>query len=85
MSVKEIDLQVQHYLTDLRRRGCIVNTHIAITVGEGILSSKDPNYLSTKIDDIQPTKDWASTCCLFSYFIFLSRTNMAHECVSYSL
>ena len=43
---EEIDLQVQRYLSDLRSRGCIVNTHIAIAVGEGILSNKDPGCLA---------------------------------------
>ena len=34
---EEIDQQIRHYLTDLRKRGCIMNTSVAIAVGEGIL------------------------------------------------
>ncbi|MCY3929117.1 MAG: hypothetical protein OXG81_12660 [Acidobacteria bacterium] len=56
---EEIDLQVQRYLSDLRSRGCIVNTHIAIAVGEGILSNKDPGCLAVNGGGIQLTKDWA--------------------------
>ena len=38
---EEINQQIQHYLTDLRKRNCIVNTSVAIAVGEGILLSKN--------------------------------------------
>ena len=34
MTGEEIDKQVQHYLTDLRKRGCIINTSVTIAVGE---------------------------------------------------
>ena len=59
MTGEETDLQIQHYLSDLRSRGCIVNIHIIITVGEGILSSTDPRYLAVNRGGIQLTKDWA--------------------------
>ena len=51
---EEIDQQVRHYLTDLRRRGCIVNTNVAIAVGEGILLSKNPGLSTNCL-----SKDWA--------------------------
>lgn len=36
MTGEETDRQVQHYLTELRKKGCIINTSVAIAVGEGI-------------------------------------------------
>ena len=59
MTGEEIDVQVQRYLLDLRGRGCVVNTRIAIAVGEGILSNKDPSCLAVNGGGIQLTKDWA--------------------------
>ena len=57
MTDVEIYLQVQRFLSDLRRRGCIVNMHIAIAIGEGILSSKDPGCLAVNGGGILLTKD----------------------------
>ena len=51
---EELDQQIQHYLTDLRKRGCIVNTSVAIAVGEGILLSKNQSLSTDCL-----TKDWA--------------------------
>ena len=34
MTGEEIDVQVQRYLLDLKGRGCVINTRIAIAVGE---------------------------------------------------
>ena len=51
---EDIDQQIQHYLTDLRKRGCIVNTSVAIAVGEGILLSKNESLSTDCL-----TKDWA--------------------------
>ena len=53
-TVKEIYQQIQHYLTDLKKKGCIVNTSIAFVVGEGILLSKNQNLSTDCL-----TKDWA--------------------------
>ena len=55
----ELDKQVQQYLTDLRKRGCVINTRIAIAVGEGILLNKDANLLTSNGGGITLTKDWA--------------------------
>ena len=55
----ELDKQVQQYLTDLRKRGCVINTRIAIAVGEGILLNKDANLLASNGSGITLTKDWA--------------------------
>ena len=46
MTGDETDKQVQHYITELRKRGCIINTTVAIAVGEGILLNKDANLLA---------------------------------------
>ena len=51
---EEIDQQIWHYLTDLRKRGYVVNTGVAIAVGEGILLSKNQSLTTYCL-----TKDWA--------------------------
>lgn len=51
---EEIDQQVQHYLTDLRIRGCILNTSVTIAIREGVLLS---NNQSLSTDCL--TSDWA--------------------------
>ena len=56
MTGDETDKQVQHYITELRKRGCIINTTVDIAVGEGILLNKDANLLGGGINLI---KDWA--------------------------
>ena len=59
MTGEETDKQVQHYLTELRKRGCIINASVAIAVGEGILLNKDANLLTANGGGINLTKDWA--------------------------
>ena len=59
MTGDETDKQVQHYITELRKRGCIINTTVAIAVGEGILLNKDANLLAANGGGINLTKDWA--------------------------
>ena len=51
---EEIDQEIRHYLTYLRKRGCIVNTSVAIAVGEGIILSKNQSLSTDSL-----TKDWA--------------------------
>ena len=51
---EEMDQQIQHCLTDQRKRGCIMNTSVAIAVGEGVLLSKDQSLSTDSL-----TKDWA--------------------------
>ena len=41
-TVEEIDQQVQHL--ELQKKGCVVNTHVAISAGEGLLLHKDAFY-----------------------------------------
>ena len=59
MTGDETDKQVQHHITELRKRGCIVNTTVAIAVGEGISLNKDANLLAANGGGINLTKDWA--------------------------
>lgn len=54
----ELDKQVQQYL---RQHGCVINTRIAIAVGEGILLNKV--LLASNGGGITFTKDWAK--CVF--------------------
>ena len=56
---EELDEQVRHYVTYLRERGCIVNTHVVIGVGEGIVMGQDPTLLARNGGGILLTKDWA--------------------------
>jgi len=51
---EQIDQQVQHYLRELRKKGCVVNTSVAISAGEGILLNKDAALSADCL-----TKDWA--------------------------
>ena len=51
---EEIDQQVQHYLRELRKKGCVVNTSVAISAGEGILLNKGAALSADCL-----TKDWA--------------------------
>ena len=46
MTGVEIDKQVQLYLTEMRKTGCIINMSVAIAVGEGIILNKDANLLA---------------------------------------
>ena len=55
----QIDIQVQLYLTEMRKMGCIINTTVAIAVGEGILLNKDANHLVANGGGVNLTKDWA--------------------------
>ena len=55
----ELDKQVQQHLTDLRKRGCVINTQIVIAVRQGILLNKDANLLYSSGSSITLTKDWA--------------------------
>ena len=55
----ELDKQVQQYLNDLKKRGCVINTRVAIAVGQGILLNKDANLLASNGGGITLTKDWA--------------------------
>ena len=59
MTGEETDKQVQHCLTELRKRGCIINTSVAIAVGEEILLHKDANLFASNRGGINLTNDWA--------------------------
>ena len=43
----------------MRKRGCIINTSVAIAVGKGILLNKDANLLAANGGGVNLTKDWA--------------------------
>ena len=55
---EELD-QVRHYLAELRTRGGVVNTRIAIAVGIGIVTNKDATLLAKYGGNIVLTKHWA--------------------------
>jgi len=57
MTGEKTDKQVQHYLTELRKRSCIINTSVVIAVGGRILLNKDANLLAANGGGINLTKD----------------------------
>ena len=48
---EELDEQVRHYITYMRKEGTVINAHVAIAVGEGILMSHGKS--------MELNKDWA--------------------------
>ena len=48
---EELDEQVRHYITFMRKAGTVINLHVVIAVGKGILMSHG------KSEEL--TKDWA--------------------------
>ena len=48
---EELDEQVRHYITSMRKEGTVINAHVVIAVGKGILMSHG------KSEEL--TKDWA--------------------------
>ena len=56
MTGDETDKQVQLYIAELRKRGCSINTTVAIAVGEGILLNKDANLLAANGGGINRAK-----------------------------
>ena len=54
-----LDKQVRQYLQELRDRGGVVNTAIAIGCGTGIVMSQDPTLLASNGGGVTLTKDWA--------------------------
>ena len=51
---EELDREVKNYLTEIRKRGGVVNVAIALGVGKGIVKNSTSHY-----KDVTPTKDWA--------------------------
>ena len=56
---EELNQQVQDYISYLRTRGAIINTHVVIGVGTGVVMGKDANLLASNGGGILLTKDWA--------------------------
>ena len=48
---EELDEQVRHYITFMRKEGTVINVHVVIAVGKGILMSHGKS--------VELTKDWA--------------------------
>ena len=42
---EQLDKQARDYISYLRTWGCIINSHVVIAVGKGIVMSKDLNLL----------------------------------------
>ena len=56
---EELDQQVRDYISYLRTEGAIINTHVVIGIGKGIVMGKDANLLACNGGGIVLTKDWA--------------------------
>jgi len=48
---EELDEQVRHYITFMRKEGTVINVHVVIAVGKGILMNHGKS--------VELTKDWA--------------------------
>ena len=55
----DLDQQVQDYIFYLRKEGAVINTHVVIGIGKGIVMGKDSNLLACNGGGIVLTKDWA--------------------------
>ena len=56
---EQLDKQVRGYILYLRAHGCIINAHVVIAVGKGIVMGKDSNLLYSNGGSLVLTKDWA--------------------------
>ena len=56
----DLDQQVQDYISYLRTESAVINTHVIIEIGKGIVMGKDSNLLACNGGGIVLTKDWAS-------------------------
>ena len=59
---EELDKLLRHYLRELRNCGGVVNTHIVIAVGLGVVSYKDAKLLA-KYGDVVLTNIRPSIYC----------------------
>ena len=55
----DLDQQVRDYISYLRTEGAVINTHVVIGIGKGIVMGKDSNLLACNGGGIVLTKDWA--------------------------
>ena len=56
---EELDVQLQQYVKDVRKRRLAVNTSVVIAAGHGILMAHDANQLADNRGKIKLTDDWA--------------------------
>ena len=56
---KNLDQQVRDYISYLRTEGAVINSHVIIGIGKGIVMGKDSNLLACNGEGIVLTKDWA--------------------------
>ena len=56
---EELDEQVREYVRELRKSGVIINAHVVIAVGMGLVLNKDANLLAENGGHISLTKHWA--------------------------
>ena len=50
---EELDEQVREYIRELRKLGVIINAHVVIAVGMGLVLNKDANLLEENSGHIQ--------------------------------
>ena len=56
---EELDEQVREYIRELRKLWVIINAHVVIAVGMGLVLNKDANLLEENGGHISLTKHWA--------------------------
>ena len=56
---EELDKQVREYVRELRKSGVIINVHVVIAIGTGLVLNKDTNLLAQNAGHISLTKHWA--------------------------
>ena len=54
-----MDEQVKLYITYLRKEGAVVNIHVVMAVGKGIVMGRDANLLACNGGSLVLTKEWA--------------------------
>ena len=68
---EELYEQVREYVRELRKSGVIINAHVVIAVGMGLVLSKDANLLAENGGHTNLCKHWARY--LFSRMGFVKR------------
>ena len=56
---EELDEQVKRYITYLRKEGAVVNIHVVMVVGKGVVMGRDANLLACNGGSLVLTKEWA--------------------------
>ena len=70
---KDLDSQVQAYITALRKAGGVVDTSVVIGAAEGIVSTKKPGLLVKHGGHIELSKSWVQSLFHRMGYIYVKR------------